>query len=162
MAIAKAEIKHILFATDHSQDARHAFAYAAKFAQQFDAKLTLLHVVQELSDLLIFDAGIERSGAAEKRLSLTKTYIQNAREKFLELAKAEYGGVDVDIDDIVVEKGNPVKMILKVAEEKGCDLIVMGKRGRGTLPDAMMGDTVAGVLRRSKVPVLVLRQSKQK
>jgi nucleotide-binding universal stress UspA family protein len=161
MAIPKVRIKHILFATDHSQDAQYAFAYAAKFAQQFKAKLTLLHVVQELSDLLIFDVGIERSGAAEKRLSLTRAYLQDAKDKFLELAKAEYGKVDVDIDDIVVEKGNPVKMILKVAEQKRCDLIVMGIRGRGTLPDAMMGDTVGGVLRRSKIPVLVLRQSKK-
>ena len=61
-----------------------------------------------------------------------------------------------------MEIGNPVKMILHVAKERKCDLIVMGSKGRGTLDDAMMGNTVTGVLRRAKIPVLVTRYSKEK
>ena len=162
MKLPKVDIKHILYATDLSVDAKYAFKYAAHFAKKFNAKLTLLHVIQEFPDLLIFDVGIERSGATEKRLSMNKAYLEDAKKKFIEITKSELPSEEIAIEDIVVEKGNPVKMILRVTEDRNCDLIVMGIRGRGTLPDAMMGDTVGAVLRRSKVPVLVLRQPKEK
>ena len=60
-------------------------------------------------------------------------------------------------DEILVERGNPVEVILRVAKEKSCDLIVMGTHGRGSLADAMMGSTARRVIRRSVKPVLVVR-----
>jgi nucleotide-binding universal stress UspA family protein len=65
-------------------------------------------------------------------------------------------------DDIIVERGNPVEKILKQAEEKKCDLIVMGTHGQGKLADAMMGSTARRVLRRSVKPVLVVRLPEEK
>jgi nucleotide-binding universal stress UspA family protein len=50
-----------------------------------------------------------------------------------------------------------VTRILETAEEKNCDLIVMGTHGRGALMDAMMGSTTNRVTRRSKIPVLSVR-----
>ncbi len=63
----------------------------------------------------------------------------------------------VDDDEIIVEYGNPVEKILTVSEEKKCDLIVMGTHGTGSIMDAMMGSTTTRVLRRSKIPVMVIR-----
>ncbi len=162
MELPNVEIKHILYATDGSEDARYAYAYAAHISKQFNAKLTMLHVVQELKDMVVFDFGVERSVAAKKWFSVNEEYYKDLKSKFRELAQAKYDGETINIDDVVVEKGNPVKMILGVAKDRMCDLIVMGKKGRGPLEDAMMGDTVSSVVRRSKVPVLVLRQSKNK
>ena len=158
MEIPEVGIKHVLCATDHSEDARYAFAYAARISNQFRAKLTLIHVIQEeLLDLLTFDVGMERSASVQKRLSIEKEHLQEAKDAIVEKAKTEYGREAVDADDILVEKGNPVNMIIRVAERRGCDLIVMGIKGRGTLEDAMMGDTVRRVLHRSKLPVVVVR-----
>jgi nucleotide-binding universal stress UspA family protein len=158
MELPKVDIKHILYTTDFSEDARYAFAYAARIANQFQAKLTLLHVIrEELLDLLIFDVGVDRSGSVPKRLSIEKEHLQKAKKAFIEKAKTEYGWEATGVDDIVVEKGNPVQMILRVAAERDCDFIVMGIKGRGAIEDAMMGDTVRRVLRRSNRPVLVLR-----
>ena len=82
---------------------------------------------------------------------------KNTRETLM-LAKER---ADVlKINNIIVEKGNPVKMILRVAEDRNCDLIIKGIKGKGTLEDAHMGDTVGGVVRRSKIPILVIRKSK--
>jgi len=47
--------------------------------------------------------------------------------------------------------------ILKVSEDRQCDLIVMGSHGHGALEDALIGSTASKVLRRSKKPVLVVR-----
>ncbi|NIW10608.1 MAG: universal stress protein, partial [Gammaproteobacteria bacterium] len=60
-------------------------------------------------------------------------------------------------DDIIVERGNPVEEIIKNAEERNCDLIVMGTHGQGTLADVMLGSTARRVIRRAKMPVLVVR-----
>ena len=77
------------------------------------------------------------------------------------MLETEYDDKAIGINDIIVEKGNPVKMILWVANNEKCDLIVMGIKGRSPLEDAMMGNTAAGVLRRSEIPVLVLRNKKK-
>jgi nucleotide-binding universal stress UspA family protein len=162
MELTKVDIKHILYTTDFSENARYAFAYATCIANQFSAKLTLLHVVQEhLLDLLIFDVGAERSSSVPKRLSIEKEHFQKAKETVIEKAKTEYGWAGVDSHDILVEKGNPVQLILRVSEERNCDFIVMGIKGRGVLEDSVMGDTVRRVLRRSKNPVLVVQHPEE-
>ncbi|MFH2059097.1 MAG: universal stress protein [Pseudomonadota bacterium] len=42
-------IKKILYATDLSENARYAFSYAADLAQKYDAKLTILSVLENMS-----------------------------------------------------------------------------------------------------------------
>jgi len=156
------EIKRILFATDDSAYAHHAFSYVACIARKFNASVTLLHVVQEFRDMVAFDFGIERSVAAKKWFSVSNEYFQEVKERFKELAKKNYDDGSIDIENVIVEKGNPVKMILQVAVEEKCDLIVIGSKGRGGLEDTMMGDTANGVLRRTKIPVLVAPYTKDK
>ncbi|MBC8246357.1 MAG: universal stress protein, partial [Deltaproteobacteria bacterium] len=67
------------------------------------------------------------------------------------------GGRQSDAADTVVLWGNPVEQILLQAAERNCDLIVMGTHGHGTLADVMIGSTARRVIRRSKIPVLVVR-----
>ena len=163
MELPEVEIKHVLYATDFSENAGHVCAYAQHFAKQLQAKLTLLHVIpEEFLDLLIFDVGIDRVGGVEKRLSLMKEHFKDVKNSVVKKIKTEYGCEVFQENDIVVERGNPVKIILRTAEERGCDLIVMGFRGKGALEDAMMGDTVRRVLHRSKVPVLVVKSGDKK
>lgn len=157
MKLPNIQVKHILYATDNSEDARRAFAYAAGFAKQFGAKLTLLHVVQEFKDMVAFDFGVERSVAAQKWFSVNKDYYEAVKKQMEEIANSEYDGETIDVENVIVDKGNPVKKILQIAKNKQCDLIVMGLKGRGVLEDAMLGGTVNGVIRRSKIPVLVTR-----
>ena len=163
MEFPEVDIKHILYATDFSENAGHVCAYAQHFARKLQAKLTLLHVIPEESlDLLIFDVGIDRAGGVEKRLSLMKEHFTNVKKSVIKKIKTEFGCESFQENDIVVERGNPVKIILRTAEERDCDLIVMGFRGKGALEDAMMGDTVRRVLHRSKVPVLVVQSGYKK
>lgn len=157
MELPNIEVKHILYATDNSVDARYAFAYAAGFAKQFNAKLTMLHVVQEFKDMVAFDFGIERSVAAQKWFSVNKDYFEEVQKHVQKIAQSKYDGEMINVDDVIVEKGNPVKMILGIASDRNCDLIVMGIKGRSAIEDAVLGSTVNGVLRKSKIPVLVMR-----
>lgn len=53
-------------------------------------------------------------------------------------------------------ESDAVPYILERADATGADLIVIGTHGRGGLAHALLGSTAEGVLRRSKVPVLVV------
>ena len=159
-------IKHVLFATDDSEDALEAYQYALSIAGQYDSRLTLLHVIAETSDLSVFDINMGRSTSERKWLEAKREYLQSIREDYTKRIKDEYGKEYANTDEIIVETGIPSKIIVLVAEDKNCDFIVMGMRGKGrTLGDALMGDTVRRVLHRSKLPVLVVQpsgESKQK
>ena len=173
MKLPDVKIQKILYATDLSANARLAFAYAVSLANLYGAGLTLVHVIAEDPDL---DEKVIGYVSAEKWAEIKERHFQEAKQtltgklkggmaikavldRFCEKAQAE--GCTFETDEILVLKGNPVEQILDTAEGKRCDLIVMGSHGYGTLQDAMMGGTARRVLRRAKVPVLLVRLPKE-
>lgn len=172
MELPKVEIKKILYATDLSENARYAFAYAASLADLYNAAITIIHVLPEIPDRL--DKNIVGYISAERWEEIKSQNVDEAREaligkrrdhltikdalhQFSENVKEGHEDAGFITDDIVVVRGNPVEEILKSAEKINCDLIVMGTHGHGPLADAMMGSTARRVLRRSRKPVLVVR-----
>ena len=171
MSIPTVEISNILYATDLSENAHHALAYAVSMAEQYRARLSLIHVLEEVLDLdekvVGYISGerweeIKKGHEAEARITLTGKL--KGRNTF----KAVLGQINEDVragiteprfetGDILVERGNPVVEILEAAMATHADLIVLGTHGQGTFKDAMMGSTARRVLRRSKIPVLVIR-----
>jgi nucleotide-binding universal stress UspA family protein len=170
MELPKVEVKKILYATDLSESARRAFAYAVSLANLYQAKITFLHVMSEDPDLdfkmsSYIEADkweeIKRSSENDARSILIgkqrasgRALIGDALGQFCEAAQAQQ---DFRMDEVVVKRGNPVDVILAQAEESNCDLIVMGTHGHGVIADAVMGSTARRVLRKSRKPVLVVR-----
>ena len=64
-------------------------------------------------------------------------------------------------DDIIVARGNVVDEILAETQARGIDLIVMGYHNRGKPEETVMGSTTRRVLRRSRIPVLLVRLSEE-
>jgi nucleotide-binding universal stress UspA family protein len=172
MTLPKVEVKKILYATDLSENARYAFAYAVSLADLYGAKIALLHVLPEVSELMdqhvigYIDADrweeIKAQHFEEAKAALIgkrkgHLAIKDVLHQFSEKVKEGQEGEGFITDDIIVERGNPVEQILKHAQERSCDLIVMGTHGHGTLEDVMLGSTARRVIRRSKIPVLVVR-----
>ena len=168
MLLPKVEIKKILYATDLSENARYAFAYAVSLANLYRARMVIFHALIETSDLAMTYIGkdewdeikrrhLEGTRAAligKKRENLA---IQEALEKFVEKARQQGEDPGFMADEVIVRKGQPADNILEQAEAQQCDLIVMGSHGHGGLVGAVMGSTAQRVLRRSKIPVLVVR-----
>jgi len=165
-------IDTILYATDLSENARFAAAYAISQANLYGAKIVFLHVLPEVPELL--DRSVIGYIDETQWKAIKQSHYQDAKDaligkrnehvvvrevldQFCRNQAAELDGQETPEDEILVEKGNPVEVILQVAEEKSCDLIVMGTHGRGTLADAMLGSTARRVVRRSTTPVLVVR-----
>jgi nucleotide-binding universal stress UspA family protein len=53
--------------------------------------------------------------------------------------------------------GPPGATIAEVAQDQGCDLIVMGARGRGSHTAALLGSVAQGTIEHASVPVLVVK-----
>ncbi len=172
MKLPKVEVNKILYATDLSENARFAFAYAVSLANLYNASITFIHVLSEIPDRLdksvigyisaerweeIKSQNVEEAREAIIRKRRDHQAIRDALHHFSENVKESRVGDGFVTDDIIIERGNPVEKILKYSEEINCDLIVMGTHGHGTLADAMMGSTARRVLRRSAKPVLVVR-----
>jgi nucleotide-binding universal stress UspA family protein len=156
--LPEVNVKKILYATDLSDNARYAFAYAVSLANLYGAGLTLLHVLPEVPESL--DAAVEGYISADNWEKIKQRHLDDARETLTRKRRDPVAIKEVlgqFCDDILVVWGNPVEQILLQADGKNCDLIVMGTHGRGSLADAMIGSTARRVVRRSKKPVLVIR-----
>lgn len=155
--------KHILYTTEFSESWKEIFCHASGIAKQYKAKLTFLYVLNtELVDLLTFDVGLERSPSINKKFTEAKDFTENVRRKAVKKISDAFGEDTLKNINIVVERGNPVRIILRVAEEEKCDLIVMGFKGTTALEDHTIGSTVNRVLHRSPVPVLVIHNIENK
>ena len=168
-------IKKILYATDLSEHARHAFAWAISLAERYEASLSILYVMEE--DLGLDDRvlgyvpaeqwdNIKKHHMDEARQALIgkqrgHAAIRKVLERFAENAASDENQPDFTTDEIIVDRGNPVEQILKNAEKVKADCIVIGSHGVSNLADAMMGSTAQKVMRRSKMPVMVVRLPKE-
>lgn len=160
------EIKKILYATDLSENARYCFGYAVSLANQYDASLTILHVL-EIRTGYVYD--LSNYLGAEKWAKIKKSHdeetlktIETRLSDFCEEVAAEDDSCRFIIDALVVKRGNPAEEILLQAESDDFDMVVMGTHGHKPLADMMMGSTARRVLRRCKKPVMVVRLPESK
>ena len=156
------DIKKILYATDLSDNARYAFGYAISLANRYDAKITVLNVVEELSPFaqsMVEDiVGTERLEALrkDKEVKVIESIKQRLQD-FCQQAIQEVPECSLAVEKTIVESGQPVDSVIRHAEEMDADLIVMGSHGQGVLADVTMGSTSRRVLRRCSRPVLIIR-----
>ncbi len=156
------EIKKILYSTDLSKNARYAFAYAAEIANKHDAKITILHVLEEISHNANVQVasllGKERwQELQDRNVEQVFDTIKERLDKFCQDTQKELTDCPFIVEDIVIKQGNPGDEILNQADLIDCDLIVMGTHGQSALMNAMLGSTARWVVRRSERPVLVIR-----
>ena len=136
--------QNIVVGYDSSPYAKAALLRAVELAQAFGGAVTLVHA---------FDA--ERFSAADYRLTLREKQgeaMQNALED-LQAAGRTVANLKVDT---ILDTGHPAEVLVKAAETKGADLIVVGSRGLRALGRIMLGSTSDRVLHLAKVPVLVV------
>lgn len=166
------EIKKILFTTDLSRTAKHAYSYAVSLAGRYNAKITILYVMEEPSqtysqqvkDMLGEDRWQKVQETHEehaRQLLIGKRHeavmIREALDEFSTETLKSIGEQNVTPDEIVVTSGNVVEQILSESQNRACDVIVMGHHVRGKFEEAILGSTTRRILRRSRIPVLLVR-----
>jgi len=170
MQLPSVEIKKILYATDLSETAVHAFSYAVSLANLYGAGITILHVLADFPGERFITNMINSATWREIKLR----HYDEARDKLIgkrrdnialkEVLKAfseEVKAVSKDqpfvTDEILIRNGQPADVIIETAAEQHCDLIVMGTHGHGAITDALIGSNAKRVVRQSTIPVLVVR-----
>jgi universal stress protein A len=128
---AAIEIRTILFPTDFSPHAQHAFAAALALARHFGAHLHLLHVVHRVG---------EREAARRQLLAIAG-----------DVASGQY--------TTAVEAGGAAEQIVRYAEQVKAELIVMGSHGRTGLSHVVRGSVAEAVVRHGPCLVVTLRGS---
>jgi nucleotide-binding universal stress UspA family protein len=169
--ISKIEYKKILYTTDLSESGRPAFNHAVSLSSNYGAEITVIHVVEggpELDRRLLgyvdekLWSEIKTRHLEEAKDILIKRKRDNVviREcvgQFCEEMQADMPDQADVTYSVHVKMGDPVEEIIKEAESGNYDLIIMGSHSHGSLKGIVMGDTVKSVVRRSRVPVLVVR-----
>jgi len=130
-------LSRILFCTDFSENSERALNYAVSAADEYDAELTLLHVLEDVPSP-----------------AKTEQAIATATERLDKLISAE-GRKTVRLKT-AVRSGKPYQQIIELALEAQIDLVAMGVRGRGALDLAVFGSTTYRVLQLGPCPVLAV------
>jgi nucleotide-binding universal stress UspA family protein len=142
--------KRILCPIDFSPSSLQALGFALNLARQADGRVTLLHVVEWLAE-----EDLPRASAHFDVPEYRSYMASDARERLRALVAHE-SRTWVDISD-VVEFGRAHREILRAAEGKPADLIVMGAQGRGGIGLTLFGSTTQQVVRGAACPVLTVR-----
>jgi len=142
-AIRGTEIREILLATDLSPESWNAAAHAVSLAQEFQARLVILHVVREPKPGDLITAN-DVAASSEK---LMRGYLPSDAELW---CKPEY----------LVAEGDTAVKILEIAKERESDLIVLGVRPESGVPGAATHLPIATahkVVSHAPCPVLTIR-----
>ena len=146
------QFRRILCAVDFSESSLDALAHAINMAEEANAQLTVLHVV-EFPPML----NVEPTMPAVDLSRLREAAASDGRRKLEQLIPEE-ARTYCTVETAVVE-GRAYREILRQATERQSDLIVIGVHGRGALDLLVFGSTTHHVIRASACPVLIVRRS---
>jgi nucleotide-binding universal stress UspA family protein len=143
----------ILLATDGSPEAERALRMAATLSERLGAELHLVSVEPMPDPLSWPEARImspELRGDVRERA-------EDAARKLLEGQAEKIEEMDLEISEVHAVAGRPDTEIVRVAEEVGAGLVVLGSRGLGPVRRAVMGSVSLSVVHHSHGSVLVVR-----
>jgi len=142
--------KKILYPTDFSDVSKKALNYLVQLKDAGTKEIVVLHVIDEKG----IDA-ISRyaAGSAEPMI---REITREANEEGTKIEKKlMQSGFIVKIR---IERGIPLKEILKVEEEEQVSVIVIGSHGKTNLEEMFLGSVSEKVIRQSKAPVLIVKR----
>ena len=149
------QLRRILLPTDFSGCASYAMPYAAAIARATKAKIICVHVVEPIVPTVGYTGLAEPLPIAD----VSEQLEDSAERELPKLAESEeYAGLE--IEEVIVH-GDPAAEIVRVADERKVDLIVISSHGRTGLGRIIFGSTAEAVVRHAGCPVLVVKPPPQ-
>ncbi|HVN17890.1 MAG TPA: universal stress protein [Dongiaceae bacterium] len=133
-----AEAKHLLVPTDLSPESTHGLRYGLSLARATGGDVTLLHVLKRRE---------KAHGDGASQVELVKIRLEGFLREHPDAATMVTARV---------EFGDSAQLIVKVAEESGTDLIIMGLRA-WSVEGPPMWRTAYNVLLQARCPVVSMR-----
>lgn len=138
----------ILVPVDESDQSRTAFEYALETFPE--ASITALHAIdpRDFRTYGGIEGWVDMEQLADQQRAHAEQLVEDAR------AQAEERGITVGT---AVVTGKPAQSIVDYAEENDIDHIVIGSHGRSGVSRVLLGSVAERVVRRSPVPVTIVR-----
>ena len=133
----------ILCPTDFSPDSELSLRHATFLARDTGATLLIVHVEPPPAYTEYGFGGIAFEESAEKLMDLLR----------------QVRPMDPNVScEHELLRGEPADVLVRYAQERGVDFIVMGTHGRTGLTRLLMGSVAEAVVRRASCPVLTIKQ----
>ncbi len=145
------EIQHILAATDFSSSSLEAVDRGFLLASELQAQYTVMHALG-LEALAPLRALLGAREAEVSQRLLAQTHLE------LEQAVADATRHHSVVPSLQVEAGLAGDVVTTWAESHDVGLVVVGAHGSGFLQRMLLGSTASRLLRKSRTPVLVVKQ----
>ena len=145
--------KNILIPTDGSPLSQKAVVQGVALAKSVGAKVTAFFAAPPATPIVYRDylpVGYATPGEHEEMIRKTAA-------KYLGVVERAAKKASISCESVHVTSDYPEEGILKVAQKKKCDLIVMATHGQGGLRGMFIGSVTQKVLNQAKIPVMVFR-----
>jgi nucleotide-binding universal stress UspA family protein len=139
LAPVELELRQILVATNFASSAAKLAQEAASLAEEFHARVTLMHVMENYTRLGSNPDLIERN-------------LQKLRDLIPKHADLQY------LPETMLDFGHAEERILKAAEERETDIIVLGARAYGDVGTTHLPSAAQQVISHAHCPVLTIRE----
>ena len=142
-------MERFLVGIDGSECGDRALSAAVAQARASDAQLLVCYVIAWSP--YTFSTPHENAERHQRR----EEELEAARSKILEprISRLKASGMAVEG---VARHGHPVRTLVRLAEERGAGMIVVGRSGDTPLKTRIFGGTAAGLVQSAPVPVLVV------
>jgi nucleotide-binding universal stress UspA family protein len=150
-------IKKILYPTDFSEYSLAALPYAVGLAQQNNAELYCLHVVEMPHEEYLtgdYMIPLDIPHVPEDKI------LRTARARLEKFVSEKLSQLDKVTPRILT--GTPFVEIIRYARDQSIDLIVIGTHGHSALAAMLLGTVAEKVVRKAPCPVLTVRPPKYK
>ena len=149
--VASPQVRTILFPTDFSGCANYALPYAAAIARATKATIICVHVVEPIVPAVGYTGLAEPLPIAD----ISEQLEDSAERELPKLAECEECS-GLNVEEVMVH-GDAAAEIVRVANEREVDLIVISSHGRTGLGRILFGSTAEAVVRHASCPVLVVK-----
>ena len=134
----------ILVALENRKNDEAILAHVELLARLAGSRLLLVHV----ADGWVARTRDDLNLAESEEMREDRAYLERVRERFAALA--------IEADTVLMN-GEPADEIVKLAEERGVDLIAMSTHGHRFLADLILGSTARKIRHVVDIPVLLVR-----
>lgn len=148
MLIRKKTMKNILVSIDFDNLTGTLIEHALDLADKKTSMIWLLHVAAPDPDFVGYEAGPQY--VRDNRAEVLKEEMTQLTEQADRIEKMGYRA-----DGILIQ-GATAKTIIKESEKLNVDLIIVGRQHHNFLYNAFFGSTPDELIKRSKIPVLVI------
>ncbi len=147
-----APYRRVLVPVDFSAWSAPALEMAVAAAP--DAHFVLLHAVAVPFESQLGIAGVDAPAVEAYRVAAREAAMREMRDLALRAGLGEGRWTALVTDD-----GDPWLAILRLEQEQDCDLVVVGKHGRGVVEELLLGGTTHRVIAEASADVLVCTRS---